>query len=172
VLVKEAQAQNVATVKNIVTFGQMVQQAAKDTVNKVLGPMAPTNEVIQRNNELIEANNALNHSDTETEDNNTPNIPPQTPDQTPVPTPEPKPIATPFHKNVVFDAHGTKWNNIPVGMHRSINGDIPFKEWELRLPTGDIWREGDNTDESISRLNVFYNSSQRNNCMIHLLLQI
>jgi hypothetical protein len=54
----------------------------------------------------------------------------------------------------VLEAHGTKWYDIPVGM-RSVNGDIPFKEWGLRIPTGDIWREGDNMDKSISRLDVF-----------------
>jgi hypothetical protein len=54
----------------------------------------------------------------------------------------------------VFEAHGTKWYDILVGM-RSVNGDIPFKEWGLRILTGDIWREGDNMDESISCLNVF-----------------
>jgi hypothetical protein len=34
-------------------------------------------------------------------------------------------------------------------------GDIPFKEWGLRLPTGDIWGEEENTDKYISQLDIF-----------------
>jgi hypothetical protein len=82
----------------------------------------------------------LNHSDTESDDGNSPikdNIPPPIPNETPVATPITTPTATPFHKNVVFKAHGTKWYDIPVGM-RSVNGDIPFKEWGLRIPRNRI----------------------------------
>jgi hypothetical protein len=94
---------------------------------------------LQNNEVLTELQAALNHSDStdsDDEDDNTTLDPPE-----------------PAH---VCVAHGVAWEAIPDGMAgHSINGEIPYKEWGLRLPTGDIWRDGDNIDESVTRLEVF-----------------
>jgi Transposase IS4 len=55
------------------------------------------------------------------------------------------------------NVHGRDWVNEvdvpPFGF--SVNGVIPYREWGLRIPTGETWREGVNGDESITRLEVF-----------------
>ena len=54
-----------------------------------------------------------------------------------------------------IEAGDKKWYEMPEASERPMNGPIPYKEWGLKLPTGDIWRDSCNTDSSISRLDVF-----------------
>jgi hypothetical protein len=147
---------------------QMVRQAATNAVDEVMGALPTANEAIQRNNELIEAINALNHSDTETEDDNTQTNIPQTPIATSIdPLLDPPIPLTTLVKNVVFEAHGTKWYNVPQGM-RSVNGEVPFKEWDY------VFRQGIFGVKAIMRMSqsavstYFCNCSRKNNCMIRL----
>lgn len=53
--------------------------------------------------------------------------------------------------------HGRDWVNEkdipPFGF--SVDGVIPCRDWGLRIPTGETWREGVIGDESITRLEVF-----------------
>lgn len=101
-----------------------LKKAANNADIKTLGPVSEAaKDMIAHNNELIAVLDSLNHSDTESEDDNTPATPeiasptpdetPPTPDETPVATPVATPTITTFRKNVVFEAHGTKWYDIP-----------------------------------------------------------
>jgi hypothetical protein len=55
----------------------------------------------------------------------------------------------------VYEAHGTKWYDHPIGISHAINVADYFNEWGVWLPAGEIWREGDNADESRTGLRVF-----------------
>jgi hypothetical protein len=57
----------------------------------------------------------------------------------------------------VVTCHGQSWYNYPPEAGSSINGPIPYREWGLRIPTGQTWRDGINSDETITRLDVFCN---------------
>jgi Transposase IS4 len=44
---------------------------------------------------------------------------------------------------------------MPYASLQPLNGNIPYREWGFRLPTGDTWRYGSNSDTTITRLEVF-----------------
>ena len=55
----------------------------------------------------------------------------------------------------IVEVHGRQWFTYPGDYGANFNGAIPYREWGLRLPTGEVWREGCNDDETITRLDVF-----------------
>jgi Transposase IS4 len=65
------------------------------------------------------------------------------------------PEDVPDVEEVVATCHERAWYKYNDTIGSSINGIVPYREWGLRIPTGEVWREGDNTDETITRLEVF-----------------
>ena len=55
----------------------------------------------------------------------------------------------------IIEVADKKWYNMPQESERPMNGPIPFKEWGLKIPTGEMWRDNCNLDSSISQLDVF-----------------
>lgn len=55
----------------------------------------------------------------------------------------------------VAEAGGMKWYDMPYHSLKPLNGNIPYREWGLKLPTGEIWRDGCNSERTITRLDVF-----------------
>jgi Transposase IS4 len=112
-------------------------------VQGAIPPLGTHESIIHQNNQIIEAlEAALNNSDTDSS---------ATEDDIPV-----EEVAVPVQEPHVCEAHGVPWYAIPVALvNNPLNGPIPYKEWGLRLPTGTVWRDGVNIDESITRLDVF-----------------
>jgi hypothetical protein len=59
------------------------------------------------------------------------------------------------NKQVISTNHGTKWYHDPLASLNDINRPFPYQEWGIRTPTGDILHAGSNSDEWLSRLEVF-----------------
>ena len=55
----------------------------------------------------------------------------------------------------VIQAHDKLWYHMPHASQRPLNGPIPPRDWGLKLPTEQVWKDGCNYDSSISRLDVF-----------------
>ena len=119
----------------------------------------PTEHDTTTNNNNINDNNTNNTNNQEATTIEQPPQPPQTPARqlllnnfTFSPDTPDTPAEVPITE--VIRAHGREW--IPYrDVGPSINGPIPYREWGLRIPTGEIWRDGSNRDETISRLDVF-----------------
>jgi hypothetical protein len=74
----------------------------------------------------------------------------------PPPTPPTLPVITVNDIDLPCTmAHDRLWYPYRHSIGSSINGMVPYREWGVRLPTGGVWREGCNSDETISRLDVF-----------------
>jgi hypothetical protein len=117
---------------------QVINEAFLEVVSEAELNEIPTmthEQLIHQNNQVIDAIEAVLGSDTESESDIDGD------DEVPV--------------THVSSNHGVNWNSQPDGFNHAINGTIPYKEWGLRLPTGDVWRDGANTDEAITRLDVF-----------------
>lgn len=62
---------------------------------------------------------------------------------------------SPVTKPAARANNGKEWYDMPHQILLPLNGRMASYEWGLKLPTGEIWRENANTDETIQRLDVF-----------------
>jgi hypothetical protein len=76
---------------------------------------------------------------------------------------------------VVTTAHEREWYKYDAAIGASINGQVPYREWGLHIPTREVWRDGDNSDETITHLEVFlqmFPTQQLNNTFTLMNIQL
>lgn len=65
------------------------------------------------------------------------------------------PFESPNRSIPITTSHDLDWFDLPNTCLKEINGPVLFRDWGLRTATGNVWRNGINIDERISRLDVF-----------------
>jgi Transposase IS4 len=128
--------------------------------NKPNNEEEPIAEVIQEavvdnlivDTTLEQLEQLVNDSDDETVDLTLDIIPVVQPPPTP---PTPPVIAVNNIDLPITIAHDRLWYPYQHSIGSSINGMAPYRKWGVRLPMGGVWREGCNSDETISCLDVF-----------------